>query len=440
MNASTILTIFGATGDLVRKKIIPALYILFQKGQLPKNIKVLGFARRDFSGNKYNEFIKESLSKVLKISDIDSRFYEIFEYVQGNLDNEDDYSKLKDAINSYNKFCGEDCVKLFYFSIQPHFYKVVAERIAKFEINKARLLIEKPYGNSEKSALELDKNIKKYFNESQIYRIDHYLHKKIIRQILDFRFNNSIIKSSWNPNEIKKVVISTKEDFGVEDRGDFYEGLGALKDVGQNHLLTIASLILMNNYKKQDSQSFIQERVKALKSLKQINNDEGLKQNTYRAQYKGYREIKDVNNKSNIETYFKVRVYSKKEGWENIPFILEAGKKLDKHFKEIKVYFETNLIFFEFYPEDKICIGIYSNKEKEVCLYKMEHKSGNFQYVGEYASIIRESIRGAQDYFLSIDEIVAQWKIIDRVIKGWEQDIVPLEFYSQGTTPKSNIY
>ncbi len=441
MNNSVIITIFGATGDLVKKKIIPALYILFTEDKLPKNLKVIGFARRDFTGEKYNEFINESLKKILNVENADEAFYKLFDYVQGDLDNDEAYSRLNDLLLEYDNMCGEKCTKLFYFSIQPSFYETVAENIAKFNmhIDQFRLLIEKPYGNDEKSAQELDAKLKKYFNEDQLYRIDHYLHKKIVRQILDFRFSNSIIKSVWNPNEIKKVVISTKEDFGAEGRGEFYDWLGALKDVGQNHVLAIASLILMDEAKDESGTDFIKRRAEALSTLKKLSSDEEIKENTFRAQYFGYRDIENVKPESKTETYFKIRIKSEKSGWEKVPFILEAGKKLNQHLKEVKVYFETNVIFFEFHPEDRICIGIHTNEEEETCLYKMQHEAGKFQYVEEYALVLEESMQGKKNYFVSIEEVLAQWALVDPIINAWKRDVVPLKMYEQGITPKSNI-
>ncbi len=441
MEDSVILTIFGATGDLVRKKIIPALYTLYEEEKLPSKIKILGFARRDFTGGKYNNFINESLHKILKVDDPNPGFYDLFEYVQGDLDNDEGFKKLEEAIKKHDEICRENCVKLFYYSIQQSFYEPVTEQIAKFDMPKDnfRLLIEKPYGHDTQSASELDQKMKHHFEEDQLYRIDHYMHKKIVRQILDFRFENSIIKSVWKPSEINKVVISTKEDFGAEGRGAFYDALGALKDVGQNHLLAIASLILMEEFKDESSEHFIERRAKALQSFKPFENDEQIKENTFRAQYQGYKEIENVDPDSTRETYFKVKLFSSKEGWGEIPFILEAGKKLDKHMKEVKVYFETNVIFFEFHPNDQICIGLHSNEEKETCLYKMENESRKYQYVSEYALVIEEAIQGKRDFFVSINEVLAQWSIVDSIEDGWMRDLVPLVEYEQGTTPRSDI-
>ncbi|MCA9387217.1 hypothetical protein KC669_04250 [Candidatus Dojkabacteria bacterium] len=437
MTNSSILTIFGATGDLVVKKIIPALYVLFEKSQLPEQIKIVCFARRNFTNGKYNEFINELIHKILKKDKVDSKFHEMFEYVQGDLEDGESYKQLEEVIKRYDKICGKSCTKLFYFSVQPSFYENIAKRIADFDFNNEqyRLLIEKPYGRDYDSAVELDEKLKQYFTEEQIYRIDHYLHKKIVREIPRFRFENSIIKSVWNPSQIKKVVISTKEDFGVEDRGAFYDALGTLKDVGQNHLLAITSLILMDEFK--DSMDFLKMRSDALKTI-DVPTEEEIKKNTFRAQYEGYKDIEDVKSDSNTETYFKAKLFSTKEGWKNIPFVLEAGKKLDEQKKEVKIYFETNVIFFEFYPSNQVCLGVHS-EDKEQCLLKMEDEMTDSQYVAEYTSVISEAIEGKSDYFVCIDEVLYQWKIVDAISNAWQKNIVPLESYMPGTTPETNI-
>ncbi|MCA9380985.1 hypothetical protein KC678_01865 [Candidatus Dojkabacteria bacterium] len=440
MTNSSVLTIFGATGDLVRKKILPSLYSLYKSKELPENLKVVGYARRDFTGDKYNKFIDESLNKYLNIGTVDAKFYDLFEYVQGDLEEEAGYKKLEEVIKKYDTMCGENCIKLFYFSIQPSFYETVASKIAEFEFNNNgyRLLIEKPYGHDEQSAKNLDSRIKQYFSEDQIYRIDHYLHKKIVREIPEFRFGHSIIKSSWQPSEIKKIVISTKEDFGVEDRGAFYDALGTLRDVGQNHLLAIASLIIMDEYDLNKPEDFLEKRTEALKNIKILEEDEEIKNNTFRAQYEGYLNIENVEKDSKTETYFKARLFSSKEGWQEIPFILDAGKKLDEHKNVVKVYFETNVIFFEMYPNLEICIGKY-DENSEQCLMKMDTEMSEHQYVEEYASVIKESIEGKRDYFVCIDEVLHQWKIVDAIVKAWHNNVVPLETYKPGTTPESNI-
>jgi glucose-6-phosphate 1-dehydrogenase len=413
----TILIVFGATGDLMAKKIIPAIYTLFKEHRLPDHFKVIGSARRDFSGEKFNELIAEKLKKYLKVENAPQAFFDLFIYHQGQLDDEATYQSLKSKLVEIDHSFGEETNKLFYYSISPDFYKVVTSNIAQMNLNKAkiRLIIEKPFGEDSQTAIELDHDIKKSFSEEQIFRIDHYLGKKILQDLLNLR-----IEKKLDTSNVKKISISTIEDFGAEDRGAFYEKYGALRDVGQNHLLEIFALVTMNL----DGDNVRESCAEAIKQLK-ILSESDVKQNTIRAQYEGYREIKDVAQDSQTETYFKIKAFTE----SGIEVIIEAGKKLAETKSQIILEFDDYQILIDFKPNQSI-LKTYSDGRQEILVSLADSHA---QYVEEYAELLDEAIKGRQDNFISIDEVLAEWNFVDPIELAWKNNLIPLKFYEPNT-------
>lgn len=247
-NIPTIFVIFGATGDLVQKKIAPALFHLFQKGKLPKLFKIVGLSRGLFSHGEFQDFIFKILTRH---KDIDVKtctdFCNLFLYQKGNFENLSDYRKLNQFLAALDKEWGVCANKLFYLAVPPKFYEIILKNLAVSGLTKpssaeegwTRILIEKPFGKDLKTAEKIDVLLGNLFKEIQIYRIDHYLAKEMVQNILAFRFSNNLFEKSWNRETIEKVEIRLWEKIGVEERDSFYDGLGALRDVGQNHLLQI---------------------------------------------------------------------------------------------------------------------------------------------------------------------------------------------------------
>ena len=436
-NQPTILTVFGATGDLMDKKIIPAIYTLFEDGRLPEKFKVIGFARRDFTGDKFcKEIVRPSIEKRLSNSHPSDTYLDLFEYVQGSFDGDIGYNTLEKRFGEIDEQFGETSKKLFFYSIQPSFYEEVTSRIADIVEDKStvRLLVEKPYGRDVKSALLLDQKIKHYFGEEQIFRIDHYLEKDAVKQILSFRSNHPEYLQKWNGSRIKKIEVVTHEDYGVEDRGAFYESVGAFIDVGQNHLLSMVALVAMQIPRENEDYSSL--RAEILEAI-QLPSDEYVSQNSYRAQYEGYTEIKDVDENSTIETFFKLRLALELDGWEHTQITIQAGKSLARHEKFVRIYFDDEVLTFELHPTG--CV--YSNKlhndpHKEI---KLQCVTSIHQYVAEYAQVIVDSIQDDRSSFLSIEEVLAQWKFADPIRDAWDRDVVPLHTYQKGETPKFDL-
>ncbi len=433
MSSPTILIIFGATGDLVHKKIIPSLYSLYKEKALPNVFKVIAFARRDFNDGKYNEIIKESLREYAKVDlnteDI-SEFCNMFMYHHGDFDDLESYNSMVSKIHAMEKEWNDCSNKLFYLAVPPESYKNLlthinssgATRTCVKEGSFARIIVEKPFGHDYKTALELNQLVTQLFSEEQIYRIDHYLGKHIVREIINFRQNHQEYEKIWNKENIIKVEIITLEDFGVEKRGDFYDPLGTLRDVGQNHLLTIAAMIAQE-INTNDLES---ERLKVLQNLKIFDNDE-TKKYTYRAQHKGYTQIKGVKPNSKTETYFKAIAYIENLRWKDVPFALEAGKSFKESIKQVIIHFKDRDLIFDLLTDE--IIEIKDNKKK---VYEHGERP-KLQYVGEYAVLLKEVIEGNEEFFPDFNEVAASWKFVDAIEDAWIKDVVPLNSYEIGS-------
>jgi len=430
MNKATILVIFGATGDLMAKKITPALYSLFKEKQLPQKFKVIGFARRDFAGDKFYELLKQNLVKYLNIkeTEIDQDFYDLFTYHQGQLDDQDAYRSLNEKLIKIDKDFNIESNKFFYFSVAPEFYEVISTNLSKqkLKIKNISLIIEKPFGKSEKTALELDNVLKKNFSEEQIFRIDHYLGKQMINKI-PINFNNDQLTAKYklkgNIKLIKNIEITTLEELGVEARGDFYDPLGALRDVGQNHLLEIISLIFIAINGDENNPI---ERDKILQKLRKYNNDE-VKIYAFRAQYKGYKNIENIKKDSVTETYFKIIALLDLNDKESITTMLQAGKRIGVNRSEIRInLINGDTLVYDFKQLEELNIISEGKIIKNIKFQKDSH----LQYVGEYAELLKQAINYQKENFVSINEVISAWKFIDPIENAWQSNEKTLKFYA----------
>ena len=442
----TTLVIFGATGDLVNKKIIPSLYSLYKENKLPEKFKAIAFARRDFKDGKYNEIIKESLTNYGGVKDEDlTEFYNLFKYEQGNFDDAAALESLGNTLESVDGEFGEDANKLFYLAVPPEYYQDLFTNIHNSKIQNlggtSRIIVEKPFGSNLETAQNLDELLGQLFKEEQIFRIDHYLGKEALQNLLTFRFSNVLFEPIWSNKYIEKIEIRTLESMGVEKRGEFYDKVGALRDVGQNHLLQMLALTTMEN---PEGKGIRESRAELLEQLIPLS-DEDVRKNTYRAQYEGYKEIEDVNPNSKTETYFRLSCGLKGERWSGVEIILEAGKKLASANKEIIILFKPvgnnvrNKIIFSIEPTEEIQIKFLSNDSGDRNVKSEKTLDFNFratvekkQYVEEYAQLFLDAINGDMMSFISSKEVNAMWRFIDSVKDGWDKDLVPLETYKPG--------
>lgn len=460
-NIPTVFIIFGATGDLMAKKIAPALFHLYINGKFPSFFKIVAFSRRDIDLDQFQNHIRQILKssrKKFKESDIES-FLQYFIYQRGDFDKVDAYNALAEDLGRIDGEWRACSNKLFYLAVPPTNYKSIFQNL-KFsgltlpcspDEGWTRVIVEKPFGKDADSALELDLLLSKLFKEEQIYRIDHYLGKDILQNILSFRFNNDLFEDSWNQKYIEKIEIKFLEEIGIEGRSTFYDGVGALRDVGQNHMLQMLAFITMDTPSSYTASDVRKKRAEILSKLAPLN-DEGIRKLTFRGQYKGYKQTEGVGKTSTTETYFKVVAELGNDRWRGVPIILEAGKNLEKR-KEIVVTFRhrepclcpagghyKNRVLFTLEPKEGITVEFWAKKpgleftmEKQKLSFLFRDQRKKVQYVEEYERLLLDCIAGTQLLFVSTDEVKAMWNFIDPIIEAWSKNIIPLVEY----TPKS---
>ena len=463
-NTPSIFTIFGVTGDLAAKKIIPSLWYLFQRGRLPERLSVIGFSRREFSDKEFKDLILEAVKKHadfnIEDKEIDS-FFELFTYQVGTFEDTKAFQSLSDRIAEIESGWNVCANKLFYLAVPPSSYEQIFKNLAGVKLNVpcggdlgwSRILIEKPFGTDLRSAQKLQSLISTYFKEEQIYRIDHYLFKEIIQGIENFRFSNNLFENAWDNTMIERIDIRLFESIGVEDRGSFYDSVGALRDVGQNHILTMLAAITMEYPLRMDVSEIRKNRATILEKLRPWT-EEILRRETLRSQYHNYKNINGVAQNSETETHFALKTEFLHPRWNGILIYMEAGKRMAESRKEIiltlkhpKICFlceqgphEPNRIVFRIEPNDEVIIHFWTKKpgfektiEERVFSFFLYEKETKVQYVEEYAKIINAAMEGDQTLFISSDEVLVSWKFTDPVMEAWKQNLVPLTEYEPGS-------
>lgn len=448
----TNLVIFGITGDLSGKKIIPSLWHLFTQGHLPEHFSVIGFSRRALSREEFKQIIHDAVSKRGGINIEEKqfrRFFQSFSYQPGTFED-------KTAFQSLAKVMAKNSNKLFYLAVPPVNFAAIFQNLAQVKLNiRSRVLIEKPFGSDLATARSLQSLLSSYFKEEQIYRIDHYLFKEIVQGIENFRFSNNLFESIWDNTTIDRIDLRLYEAIGVEERGNFYDSTGAFRDVGQNHLLSLLAAITME-YPLDNLQAgaFRKNRAKILETLAPWTR-ETIKKNTSRAQYEGYKKIAGVRPDSQTETYFTLKTELTHPKWQGIPIFMKAGKRLAETRKEIILTLKhpaichlceigshkPNRIIFRLEPNDEIIIDFWTKKpgfekvlEERSLSFFLYEKQTKVQYVEEYTKVLHAAINGDQSLFVSNEEVEAMWKFTDPIIKAWQKNIVPLVEYKPGAT------
>lgn len=470
-NIPTVLIILGATGDLIAKKIIPALFDLFGKQQLPGYFKVVGFSRRELTDRSFQEHVADILHKRTghRVTP-DQPFVRLFSYQQGVFERGADYKKLAQRLKKIDDQWGVCTNKLFYLAVPPESYEPILRNLHGSGLTKpcspeegwTRVIVEKPFGKDAKTAEGLDELLGKLFKEIQIYRIDHYLAKEMLQNILSFRFSNSLFEKIWSNQFIERIDISLLESIGVEDRGGFYDGVGAFRDVGQNHLLQMLALVTMEHPMNFEPDAIRSKRAEVLQTLHKPTEAEIIR-TTFRAQYEGYASIKNVAPHSTTETYFKVRAALDLPRWQGVTITLESGKRMGKAQKEIIVTLKhpvpclcpaglghyKNKIIFSLEPYEGISIQFWSKKpglQFELTEQKLEFSlrsaEKRLQYVEEYEKLLLDCIAGDQTLFVSTEEIKEMWRFTDPVIRAWQKNQVLLKKYqpdSRAVTEESKF-
>lgn len=461
-NTPTIIVIFGVTGDLSTRKLIPSLFDLYEKGFLPTLFSVVGVARRELSNEVFRDFAKEVILKrgLDHSLDVVDAFLSRLSYSQGMFDDGASYKDLSEHLIATEGKFGACANKLFYLAVPPIYYEGIFEQLAHSgltipcsnETGWTRVLVEKPFGKDNTTAQHLDETLGKLFKEEQIFRIDHYLAKEVLQDMLMFRFSNLIFEPLWNNKYVERVELLLSEKIGVETRGAFYDENGALRDVGQNHLLQMLAFVAMEDPMGVDAARIRSERAKVLSALRPITK-ENIKESVIRGQYVGYTDTPNVPKDSATETYFRIKAYIDNERWRGVPFYLESGKALTVSKTEIKIYFKQtdsclcpssddhhhqNVLTFRIQPNEGISVVFWAKKPG--LGLSLEAKELSFAYRSSpeqtklpdaYERVLFDGIAGDQVLFTSTEEVAAAWKFITPILESW--GTLPLLPYEQGT-------
>jgi glucose-6-phosphate 1-dehydrogenase len=456
----TIFVILGATGDLMQRKLAPALFSLYQDGKLPVLFQVVGFSRDSLSEQEFRALIARMIRAKIKRADKKriEAFVKFFRYQQGFFEDKKGYDALASAMGKQDGEWRVCANKLFYIAASPQFYETIFRKLAASGLTEpcspkegwTRVIVEKPFGKDLQTAQKLDKLLGKLFKEEQVYRIDHYLGKETVQNILAFRFSNSFLEHSWGRDSIEKIHIRLLEKKGVGARGSFYDGIGALRDVGQNHMLQLLALFCMNNPGDFHADAVRKGRADILRSLTiwKLQND--IAKKTKRGQYEGYRKERGVGKGSETETYFRIETYIQDARWKGVPVILESGKAMAQNTVEVTVTFRhqtpclcpenkhyRNTLHYQIQPKEGIRISFWVKKpgtemvlEEKDFMFDYKQAFGKEKIADAYEHLVSSVIRGDQTLFVSTQEVNAEWEFVDPIIRGWQKGAVSLDIYN----------
>ena len=443
------IVIFGASGDLTHRKLIPALYNLYKIGRLSENFSVLGVARSDLNDETFREKMREALiHNEETIPDTLDAFCSHLYYQAVNTSDAQDYGKLVprlDELHDKYQTCGNT---LYYMSTPPSLYGVIPECLAAHGLNTEeygwkRIIVEKPFGYDEKTAQALDVQIHRFFEEHQIYRIDHYLGKETVQNLLVLRFSNGWFEPLWNRNFIDYVEITGAESIGVEERGGYYDGSGAMRDMFQNHLLQVLAMVAMEPPAIINANSMRDEVAKVMHSLRPLTAED-MEHNLVLGQYtaaeingkmeKGYLEEKGVPADSRTETYIALRCEIENWRWAGVPFYVRTGKRLPARVTEIVIHFKTtpHPVFSQNAPENKLIIRIQPDEaismrfglKKPGAGFEAKEVSMDFRYADlagaqvltAYERLLLDAMKGDATLFARTDAVHAAWKFVQPIL------------------------
>lgn len=459
------LIIFGAKGDLTRRKLFPSLYQLEKIGAIHPNTRIIGVGRAEWNLEMYIKVVRFALNTFMR-DPIDEALWCVF---RARLDFCNlDVNQTEKFFCLLNKIKCVNIATVHYFAMPPDTFGAICKGLNAIGLNKElnRVVMEKPLGKNLDSARTINKQVAKYFKEKQIYRIDHYLGKETVLNLLALRFSNSLFSSNWSNNTIDHVQITVAEEVGIEGRWGYFDAVGQMRDMIQSHLLQILTIIAMSPPSNLSTDCIRDEKIRVLRSLRIIDRN-NVRDVTVRGQYTsgfiqgkpvpGYLEEKGANKNSTTETFVSIRVNIDNWRWAGVPFYLRTGKRLPVKWSEIVVYFKKPIVnlFSDSYqdlPNNKLTIRLQPDEGIDIQIlnkipglghkHRLQTTNLNLSFsktffrthiVDAYERLLLETMRGIQALFVHRDEIEGAWKWVDSVIQAWEWECTALKPYSAGT-------
>jgi glucose-6-phosphate 1-dehydrogenase len=455
----TIFFIFGGTGDLTSRKLVPALYNLFLDGWMPKHLAIVAMGRTAYTDDQFREELLKDLNQFSRSGKVKKETWDVFSqyihYQVSDINEASTYEEQARRIEKFTEEAGEEPTVIYYLAVAPRFFSTIAENLSKYKLaenaTKSRIVIEKPFGHDLESAKKLNQLLGSIFSEQQIYRIDHYLGKETVQNILAFRFANSIFEPLWNRNHIDHVQISVTEPLGMGDRGGYYDDAGALRDMIQNHILQLLCLVAMEPPVNFEADKIRNCKVDVLHSMRKFRAED-IQKNAVRGQYGkgwmegkevlGYREEKGVDPQSNTETFAAIKFFVDNWRWHGVPFYLRTGKRMHQSSSVISIQFKDvpHMIFpseaVEGWQQNRLIISI--QPEMSIRLQVQAKRPGLdmtlnpvdmiFDYHGTYTgdtpeayeTLLLDTMLGDQTLFMRGDQVEAAWELVMPILNAWE--------------------
>jgi glucose-6-phosphate 1-dehydrogenase len=464
----TTLVIFGGTGDLAHRKLLPAIYNLAHEGALPERFNLIAVSRSDIPNDDYQGMARESITNFSRRppdEQVLDKLLERVRYVPGTFDDDSVYERLKDELKSFDEEAGITFNRVLYLSTAPAFFPLIVEKLGEQGLNQingadVRVVIEKPFGTRLQEAIELNRQVLSVLNESQVFRIDHYLGKETVQNMLAFRFANGMFEPIWNRNFIDYVQITAAEDLGIGSRAGYYDQAGALRDLVENHMMQLLTLLCMEPPVTFSADDVRDEKVKVLHAIKSPDPS-----HTVRAQYTagmaegkevpGYLEEEGVPSDSKTETYAALRLEVDNWRWAGVPIYMRTGKRLARKVTEIAVTLkpvphlafeaegsvgvQPNQVVMTMQPNEGVSVSLGAKipgTRMRIRPVNMEFLYGTAflsQSPEAYERLIMDAMRGDATLFTRDDEVEGQWRVIDPILEAWEKDEVPLVTYPAGS-------
>jgi len=454
-----VMVIFGATGDLALHKLIPSFFALYKENLLPKDFFIIGFSRRDFKIEEFHKYFEDQKTHE-KWKDFASHLL----YQSGSFEDENGYKELNKQLEGIDEKMKACVTRFFYLATPPDHYETILDNLVKTKLSEGcghplassgqasswtRIIIEKPFGKDLETARNLDKKLAEIFEEKQIFRVDHYLGKETVQNMLAFRFANGIFEPVWNKNLIDHVQITWAEESGIGKRGRFFDGVGILRDVFQNHLMQLIAAVAMEQPKSFTKEDLRDARANVIDAIIYANEEKPI----VKGQYKTYRSEKDVLPDSNTETFIATKLFINTPRFEGVPFYVRAGKKMKKNLVEISVVFiQTchilfkeygcpeigNVITFRIQPNEGIDLRfIAKTPGSKLSLQPVNMKFNYKEDFGSsgleaYEKILLDIFAGDQMLFNRSDELESSWELITEILDKWKKEKDEIQVYDEG--------